>query len=372
MKLFDKTQKNTQENQKVQVYNLIIVDESGSMSSLKEATINGVNETLATIREAQKQYADKQNHLVTLVTFDSGTREHDVRTLIDAAPIGSVGQFNEYNPWGSTPLLDAVGMSLIRLEAKMNSIEMATAVVTIITDGYENSSKRFSYAEVKALIERLTERGWTFAYMGSDHDVAAVSQRLSISNCMQFAHTETGTSSSWRRERGSKMKLFRWLNEDYDELSQMDHRERARKFASYNTGYYANRVTPPVVDHLSVDEVFVFGSNIHGDHNGGAAGLAWQRFGAIMGQAEGPQGQSYAIPTTTGNQPLPLRDVARSVMQFISYARQNPQRMFYVTAIECGNAGFTPREIAPLWREAIELENVALPQEFWSELGITL
>lgn len=121
------------------------------------------------------------------------------------------------------------------------------------------------------------------------------------------------------------------------------------------------RFTPENITSLGPDEVFVFGSNLQGMHCGGAARTAVRRFGAIMGQGVGMQGQSYAIPTMQGG----VETIKPYVDQFIDLAREWDQTTFYVTRIECGIAGFTDEEIAPLFAEALPLYNVRLPRSFY-------
>jgi hypothetical protein len=118
--------------------------------------------------------------------------------------------------------------------------------------------------------------------------------------------------------------------------------------------------TPDQIDSLSPDEVFVFGSNLAGHHAGGAARAALENFGAIYGRGTGIQGQSYAIPTMQGG----VETIAPYVDEFITYAKHHPEKLFYVTRIGCGIAGFRDEEIAPLFREALGLENVCLPESF--------
>lgn len=109
--------------------------------------------------------------------------------------------------------------------------------------------------------------------------------------------------------------------------------------------------------------IFVFGSNLAGRHGKGAALHAQKFYGAIYGQGVGPQGQSYAIPTKCHYlQPLPLEVIARHVADFLTYARNNPELRFYLTPIGCGLAGFTPRQIAPMFRGVSE--NVEIPPAF--------
>ena len=121
------------------------------------------------------------------------------------------------------------------------------------------------------------------------------------------------------------------------------------------------KFTPDNITELGPDDIFVFGSNLAGQHLGGAARTAVKKFGAVMGQGEGPQGQSYAIPTMQGG----IETIKPYVDRFIDLAREWDQNTFYVTRIGCGIAGFTPEEIAPLFDEAADLYNVRLPKDFY-------
>ncbi len=120
------------------------------------------------------------------------------------------------------------------------------------------------------------------------------------------------------------------------------------------------KYTPENITSLGEDEVFVFGSNLQGNHAGGAAKVALEKFGAIMGQSVGMQGQSYAIPTMQGG----VETIKPYVDDFIELAREWDQTTFYVTRIGCGIAGFKDEEIAPLFKEALCLYNVRLPESF--------
>lgn len=124
------------------------------------------------------------------------------------------------------------------------------------------------------------------------------------------------------------------------------------------------RTSPERIDYLEENEIFVFGSNMHGFHMGGAANAAMRKFGAIWGQGDGLQGKSYAISTMEG-----LASTAVNVSRFISFAASHPEMRFLVTAIGCGIAGYSPEQIAPLFSKAQSLKNVCLPASFWSVLG---
>jgi len=120
------------------------------------------------------------------------------------------------------------------------------------------------------------------------------------------------------------------------------------------------RITPSYISKLALNEVFVFGSNLEGMHGGGAALTAYKKFGAVWGQGTGLQGQSYAIPTMQGG----VETIKPYVDEFIDFARKHPDLKFLVTPIGCGIAGFTPSQIAPLFKEAKNIPNIYLPKEF--------
>ena len=161
-------------------------------------------------------------------------------------------------------------------------------------------------------------------------------------------------------------KVFINGTEDYEEqptkvvwtksssLVTDDHAEEYKELKS-------KRITPSFITSLEENEVFVFGSDSAGIHDGGASECALENFGAIMGQAYGPQGRSYAIPTDGPE----LQEIAVSILGFISYAKNHPEQLFLVTAIGCGTAGYSVREIAPMFLDAVSVTNICLPAEFW-------
>ena len=117
------------------------------------------------------------------------------------------------------------------------------------------------------------------------------------------------------------------------------------------------RATPEIITELQPNEIFVFGSNLKGLHGGGASYIAYRKFGAVMGQGVGLQGQSYAIPTMQGG----VEKIRPYVEEFIQFAKENQNLTFLVTRIGCGIAGFTDEEIAPLFENAHNVENIVLP-----------
>ena len=127
----------------------------------------------------------------------------------------------------------------------------------------------------------------------------------------------------------------------------------------YN-GIIRPQFTPVLITELTDDEVFVFGSNLAGQHGGGAARIAYENFGAEWGVGVGLTGQSYAIPTMQGG----VETIKPYVDDFIAFAKAHQELFFYVTRIGCGIAGFRDRDIAPLFADAVGVENICLPESF--------
>ncbi|MCQ2360483.1 MAG: hypothetical protein MJ009_03245 [Paludibacteraceae bacterium] len=197
-------------NQKEKIYNLIIVDESGSMEHLLKSTLSGLNEVISSIRAAQQKYADTQEHFVSVLAFC----DYERRYIYEDTPVADVRQITErdYHPCGCTPLYDATGMALTRLEVKSGDDVHSNQLVTIITDGLENSSKEYEAQSIKSLIERLTKKGWSFSYMGTGHDVKSVADLLSISNSFSFSNDNSGAKTMFEATGKAYSRAFDDIN----------------------------------------------------------------------------------------------------------------------------------------------------------------
>lgn len=187
---------------KTRIFNLIIIDESGSMQSIKKEAIDSVNETIQTIRSAQKKH-EEQEHYVSLVTFND-----DVKTIHDCVPVSEVTELTSetYQPACCTALYDAMGLSANVLRKKV--ADMDKVLVTVVTDGCENASREYSGKAIKALVDELKDKGWVFAYIGANQDVEAVAATISITNAMNFETTPEGTQMMTERVNRSRERLY--------------------------------------------------------------------------------------------------------------------------------------------------------------------
>ena len=138
--------------------------------------------------------------------------------------------------------------------------------------------------------------------------------------------------------------------------------EQYRKYLQAQT---KERITPEAIRFLEPNEVFVFGSNDRGAHNGGAARLAVQRFGARMGVASGPQGQCYAIPTVGAG--IGPDEIRAEFHRLVEYAVAHPEKIFLVTALGCGHGGYDPDTMSRMLEEGINVPNIHFPMAFWNE-----
>ena len=198
------------EAKKTQVYNLIILDKSGSMDSIRAAAINGYNETLGAIKAAQLKHNDTQEHFISLAAFCSC----GVDMIYDCIPINEATKLtkDKYNPCCLTPLYDAIGITVKALSKKTDALEDAAVLVTIITDGAENVSTEWNGQAVKALIDERKEEGWMFSYIGADHDVESVAANISITNTVVWDKSEAGTTAVIDNENDARSRFCDKVN----------------------------------------------------------------------------------------------------------------------------------------------------------------
>lgn len=200
---------------KKNVFNLIILDESGSMCSIARQAIDGVNETVQTIRAAQKDHED-QVHFVTLISFNS----QKVKTIYDNIEAPKVSELtpNDYSPTCGTPLYDAMGNALTGLREKVGDEDVV--LVTIITDGEENDSREYNLASIKSLVNSLKAKGWIFTYIGANQNVEKVASSMSITNSLSFKANPIDTRQMFMKESKARARLFNRVSEN-EEMESM-------------------------------------------------------------------------------------------------------------------------------------------------------
>ena len=184
------------------VFNMIIVDESGSMCVIERQALAGINETIETVKKMQQLHPDMEQH-ISLLTFDSGHKTFKYDN-VKADNVNTLSA-RDYNPRGGTPLYDAIGISIAKLNAQTS--EKDNVLVTIITDGEENCSEEYNLHMVKTLISKMKKQGWTFTLIGTDNlDVEGMAGSMNIDNHLAFTQDEEGTRMMFARENRARMR----------------------------------------------------------------------------------------------------------------------------------------------------------------------
>jgi hypothetical protein len=195
------------------VHNLIILDESGSMMSIKKSIISGFNELVQTVKGIEKEYPE-QEHFISLVTFNGLGQ----KTLHFADPVRNLEMIDDsrYKPDSLTPLYDAMGFSFAKLSKFLENETDYHVLVTVLTDGEENDSKEFNGQAIKKQIEELKQNSWTFTYIGTDHDVESFAISISIDNTLRFSKTEEGLKAMFSMEKDARANYSRKIRENRD------------------------------------------------------------------------------------------------------------------------------------------------------------
>lgn len=185
------------------VFNMIIVDESGSMCVIERQALAGMNETIDTVKKMQKMHKDMEQR-ISLLTFDSGHKTFKYDN-VKAESVHRLGS-KDYNPCGGTPLYDAIGTAISKLNAQ--TTERDNVLVTIITDGEENCSQEYNLKMVKTLIDKMKKQGWTFTLIGTDNlDVEGMAGKMCIDNHLAFTQDDRGTREMFRRECEARVRF---------------------------------------------------------------------------------------------------------------------------------------------------------------------
>ena len=188
------------------IINLMILDASGSMESIYNQALSGVNETIQTIRMGQKEHPEFEQSL-TLASFNSGKNYLNVK--YSATPIDEVKEITkeDYIACGCTALYDAMGEMISELKRKVTLEDRV--LVTVITDGYENASIHWNGPQIKSLVEELRHEGWTFTYIGANQDVEAVAGSMGIRNTLSFDTTDEGTKEMFQKDIIARLRMVK-------------------------------------------------------------------------------------------------------------------------------------------------------------------
>lgn len=192
------------------VINLIIADESGSMSVIRDTTLAGLNETITTCQKMQEKFPTMEQR-ITLITFDSDHTKVIYNNIpaLQAKPLGR----KDYRPGGCTPLYDAIGRAITQTYAQTEKTD--NVLVTILTDGEENSSTEFDLKMVKRLIDKQKELGWTFTFIGTDDlDVEGMAQQMGIDSYLSFRQDDASTGAMFAMDRACRTSFCIRLSRD--------------------------------------------------------------------------------------------------------------------------------------------------------------
>lgn len=261
-----------QENEK-RIYDLIILDESGSMDPIRNQAISGVNRTIDTIRTAQRQDPSFE-HMLTLVTFSSGKDHPCVRSVINNRRINSVSDimWDDYVPDGFTPLDDALGISIRDLASVVHGGD--NVLVTVITDGCDTGSQHFTTPMVKEMVESMRTKGWVFTFIGAYHDSSAAAEKLGINNSMDFQPDAVGVRIMWDKLNSCRMEYYKKIS--MKQASGISEELEDDFFLEKRKG---DRITPDNIEDLGPHEIVVLG---------------------CKGES-GPHGNRYCIDTISEN-----------------------------------------------------------------------
>ncbi len=193
----------------VTVHNLLLVDESASMQKLHKVAIDSINDTILSIKEVSTIHPNQEQKL-SLFTFNGlGIKMHIFNKVIDkVTPLG----YSSFRPNSKTPLLDCIGQSIGMLRSAGSHKKNEKVVVTILTDGDENGSQKYTFGAIHSLISQMRNMGWIFNYIGANHDVKSVCNNLNISNYYIFKNEASGLIKQMSLERMARKKYYAELS----------------------------------------------------------------------------------------------------------------------------------------------------------------
>lgn len=218
-----------EEVKKTQVFNLVILDKSGSMEDIRKEAVDGFNETLGSIKAAQLKHLDTQDHFISLAAFCGC----GIDMIYDKTPIAKAEKLKkkQYEPCCCTPLYDAIGNTINSLKKDIKDIEDAAVLVTIITDGFENSSREWTCAGVKSLIEGCQEEGWMFSFVGAGVEVVKTSKTISITNSVVWQKTAQGTIDMFSNENNARDRFYDKMDTCSNDMPIREKKKMRQQFS---------------------------------------------------------------------------------------------------------------------------------------------
>lgn len=191
------------------IYNLIILDESGSMASLQQTTISTFNELIQSI-SAEASKNDSREQWVQFFSFNG----NGINEQIPLQKVSQLMQLNEdnYRPDSMTPLFDAIGHATGKLRYALETETDYVVLVTILTDGAENASREFTASTIANIIRGLQQQHWVFTYIGTNQDVIKEATRINITNYMKYDNNKDSLKNAMLKERSSREKFYKDLD----------------------------------------------------------------------------------------------------------------------------------------------------------------
>lgn len=200
---------------KTKVFNLVILDMSGSMDTIRQSVVDGFNKLVDGLRLANKRFSGTQEHYLSLCLFNTFAMGYvynnynNYNMPIDRVPPLTL---DLYQPMGATPLYDAMGGAISRMMEYVDTLSEYSVMVTIISDGLENASSFYSKTLISWMVNELSEKGWSFSYMGTDEEVMEQAMKLNIDSVHYFQQTDSGFMDAMRLDESSRVTKYRAID----------------------------------------------------------------------------------------------------------------------------------------------------------------
>lgn len=195
---------------KTKVFDFVILDMSGSMDTIKQSVVDGFNMLVEGLRTANKRFSWTQEHYLTLFFFNTFIMGNVYYNM----PIDSVPPLTDdtYFPDGGTPLYDAMGASISKMMDNVDTLSEYSVMVTIISDGLENASRFYTKTLISRLVNELSEKGWSFSYLGTDEEVMRQATNLNIDSVHYFEQTDSGILNALSLDEKSRVSKYRAID----------------------------------------------------------------------------------------------------------------------------------------------------------------